>query len=375
MTHVLVPVGTRPEIIKLAPVVNELRAAGMRVTTLGTGQHFTPELSSDIYTDLGWRPDLRWELTAPLPERVGELTARASSLLASLRPDLVLALGDTSTVPAFGLAARATRIPFVHIEAGLRSFNQTSIEEVNRKVGAVCASVHFAPTRLAEEFLLAEGIEASRIHVVGNPVIDAVQAMGIRPTAPALRRGVVVTAHRATNVDVPDRLAKIVEIVRGCASAVGPVLFPAHPRTRERLAALGYAAGLGPGVSVVDPLPYRRMLEELARCQLVVTDSGGIQEEALYLGVPAVVLRTSTPRWEGVELGAVELVGLDPAAALDAAVRLSSPEQVRRVAALDCPYGDGTAGRQIARILTSLVGTSALELTEPDLRGGPPGSR
>jgi UDP-N-acetylglucosamine 2-epimerase (non-hydrolysing) len=375
LRSVLVPFGTRPEVVKLAPVVGALRAAGHEVTVVDTGQHTDPALSSQLQDLLGLTPDVRFALPDDRAARAGALHADAATAVAKFRPDLVLALGDTNTVPAYALAARGAGVPFGHVEAGLRSLNQRSVEEVNRRVAAATAQLHFAPTARAASFLAAEGVAAERIFVVGNPVIDTLVARGTTPRPLDERAGVVVTAHRPTNVDDPARLGRLVAVVRRLADEVGPVTFPVHPRTARRLEETGLAAGLvHPGVTVTAPLDYDTLLATLAAARLAVTDSGGIQEEAAYLGVPVVVLRASTPRWEGVEAGTTTLAGLadDDAAArvLEAALAHASPEGQARAAALPCPYGDGTTGVRVAEILGDERTDALLALTEPDFTDG-----
>ncbi|RBY93897.1 UDP-N-acetylglucosamine 2-epimerase (non-hydrolyzing) [Blastococcus sp. TBT05-19] len=373
--HVLVPFGTRPEVVKLAPVVHALTAAGHEVAVVDTGQHTDPALSSELQDALGLAPTLRFSLPTEQPARTGALHADAAAAVAKFSPDLVLALGDTNTVPAYALAARGAGVPFGHVEAGLRSLNQRSIEEVNRKVAAASAQVHFAPTARAAAFLAAEGVPQERIFVVGNPVIDTLVARGVAPRPVADRAGVLVTAHRPTNVDDPARLARLVTVVRGLADTIGPVTFPVHPRTARRLEETGLAADLAhPGVTLTAPLDYDTLLATLASSRLAVTDSGGIQEEAAYLGVPVVVLRASTPRWEGVEAGTTTLAGLadDDAAArvMAAATAHSSAAGQERAATLPCPYGDGTTGVRIAQILADERTDALLALTEPDFTDG-----
>ncbi|GGK24620.1 UDP-N-acetylglucosamine 2-epimerase (non-hydrolyzing) [Pilimelia terevasa] len=375
--RVLVPCGTRPEIIKLAPVVRALRAAGHAVTTVDTGQHASAELGAARYAELGLPVDIA--LTLPAHDqaaRLGALTAGAVATVARVRPDLVLALGDTATVPAYALAARGLGVPFGHLEAGLRSFNQRSVEEVNRRVAAATAQVHFAPTRQAAAFLAAEGVEDERVFVVGNPVIDALRERGAAPVPPARRTGVLVTAHRPTNVDDPVRLARLARLVEALAAQVGPVTFPVHPRTADRLRAAGLEARLAaaPDVTLAAPLAYDGMLAALAAARVVVTDSGGVQEEAAYLGVPVVVLRRSTPRWEGVTAGSAVLSGLttddEADRALAAARALQTPGSLARLAARECPYGDGTTGAQVAEILGRPELDRLLDLVEPDFTDG-----
>ena len=253
--------------------------------------------------------------------------------------------------------------------------NLRSLEEVNRRVAAATAQLHFAPTARAAKFLAAEGVEERRVFVVGNPVIDTLTTRGISPVPVAGRSGVLVAAHRPTNVDAPARLARLVTVVRALADQVGPVTFPVHPRTTARLAAAGLTAALDhPGITLTGPVDHDTLLAALRSSQLAVTDSGGIQEEAAFLGVPVVVLRSSTPRWEGVEAGTTTLAGLtDDRAAeavLAAAARHTSAAGQARAASLPCPYGDGTSGAQIAAILADERTDALLELTEPDFTDG-----
>ena len=373
--HVLVPFGTRPEVVKLAPVVAALQDAGHRVTTVDTGQHTDPALSSQLQEALGLTPTWRYRLPQEQPARTGALHADAADAMVRFRPDVVLALGDTNTVPAYALAARGAGVPFAHVEAGLRSLNERSLEEVNRRVAAAAAHLHFAPTQRSAAFLAAEGVPTERVFVVGNPVIDTLVARGVTPVAVDERDGVLVTAHRATNVDDPVRLARLVAVVRSLADLVGPVTFPMHPRTAARLEASGLAAELDhPGVLLTGPMDYDKLLLTLASSRVAVTDSGGIQEEAAFLGVPVVVLRSSTPRWEGVEAGTTTLAGLAGDTAVDAVLTAArehaSPAGQARATALPCPYGDGTTGRQVAAVLADERTDALLALTEPDFTGG-----
>ncbi|MDQ1288690.1 MAG: hypothetical protein QG622_2256 [Actinomycetota bacterium] len=373
--RILVPFGTRPEVIKLAPVVRALRSAGHDVTTVDTGQHTSAVMAADVQRDLGLRPDVRLRLPDG-PGRTGRLLSGAVRTLAEHPVDVVLTLGDTHTVPAYALASRTAGIPFAHLEAGLRSFNLRSVEEVNRRVAGAAAQLHFAPTERAASFLAHEGIPPERVFVVGNPVIDALCERGVARVAPSERVGVLITAHRASNVDDPARLARLIGLVAALAREVGPVLFPVHPRTAKRLREHGLSDRLAdlPGVTLRDPLPYPDLLTALASARVVVTDSGGLQEEAAYFGVPVVVLRRSTPRWEGVEQNAAVLTGItsddEASTAAEAARRLAEPVELERIAGLPCPYGDGTTGPQVAAILADPATTPLLELTEPDFTDG-----
>jgi UDP-N-acetylglucosamine 2-epimerase (non-hydrolysing) len=365
--RVLVPFGTRPEIVKLAPVVRGLRAAHIDVTVVATGQHYDTELTDVFYDELGVRPDRVGELQGTAAQRLGAMLTDALELVVTCRPDLVLLLGDTHTVPCFCMAARSARIPIAHLEAGLRSFNETSMEEVNRRVAAATASLHLAPTELAAKFLRAEGVVAERVRVVGNPVIDVLRELGIVARPPDQRSGVVLTAHRANNVDDPVRLAQLVRLAIALARKTESVTFPLHPRTRTRLEAAGMLDRLHvEGIELCPPLPYRDMLARVAGAQVVVTDSGGLQEEAAWLGIPVVVLRRSTPRWEGVAAGTSVLTGMDADRALAATLELITPDAQARVAATPCPYGDGHTAERVAALLRDPATQALLRLEEPN---------
>jgi UDP-N-acetylglucosamine 2-epimerase (non-hydrolysing) len=372
--RILVPFGTRPEVVKVASVVTALRAAGHVVRAVSTGQQHDPRLADDFFTDLDVEPDARWSLPTDEADRVGALLTGAYRELADHPADVVMVLGDTHTVPLFALAARRAGVPVVHLEAGLRSFNERSLEEVHRRAVAAMASMHFAPTSLCRTMLESEGVDPRRISVVGNPITDALARLGPARRPPSARAGVVVTAHRATNVDDPQRLGAVVQCVTDLADQVGPVSFPVHPRTDSRLRAAGLRDGLAthPGVTLTEPLRYGDMLDLVAGAAVVVTDSGGLQEEASWLGVPVVVLRRSTPRWEGVTLGTTALVGLDSALAVAAAQEYASPAEQARIAAVPCPYGDGHVGERIARELATPQVQEMLRLTEPDFSTGLP---
>lgn len=368
--RIVVPVGTRPEIIKLAPVVEALRASGQEVFVVATGQHHDAEMAGGVFSATGLEPDVRWSLPSGAAQRLARLVELATETLATLGPDLVLALGDTESVPTFLLGAHRARVPFAHLEAGLRSFNTTSVEEWNRRLAAAGARLNLAPTPLAARFLAAEGVEAARIRVVGNPALDALARAGLERVPPRAREGALVTAHRATNVDDPGRLERLVGIVAALPAAVGgPVDFPVHPRTAERLAADEALRGrlAEAGVRTGPPLPYPALLERLRRARIAVTDSGGLQEEAAWFGVPVVVLRTSTPRWEGVAAGTSALVGLDDVRAETAVRSLLTPDAEQRAFELPCPYGDGRTGERVAAVLAEEGIEELLRLDEPAL--------
>lgn len=366
--------GTRPEVVKIGPVVHALRAAGAKVTVVATGQQSDPALIDATFAAAGLRPDVTWDLgNGSYLERAGALYAAALIHLDGLGDSAAaIVQGDTTTVPMVAHAARRMLVPVIHVEAGLRSLNQQSLEETNRKFAAAAASIHFAPTEMAAGFLAKEGVEPHRVFVVGNTACDALLQSGVQRTPLEDRLGTVVTAHRATNVDNPERLATIVDTIIELAEMNGPVTFPLHPRSDGRLKEFGLYEKLAnaPGVNLIPPLPYGEMLEALSKCRLIVTDSGGLQEEAAWFGVPVIVMRFSTPRWEGVKAGTAVLAGVSKEKVLTAAERLLGDEAQAHAANVPCPYGVGDTGEQIARVLTGPDVDDLLKLDEPDYTDG-----
>jgi UDP-N-acetylglucosamine 2-epimerase (non-hydrolysing) len=321
---------------------------------VATGQHADPKMAGEVFTGLGYQPDITWELpTSSVSARVGAILASAIDGLAASRPDAVLVLGDTDTAPLVALAARRQGTGVIHVEASLRSFNGHSAEEVNRRVMAATATLNLAPTPLAAQFLRAEGVPAERVHVVGNPVIDVLAASGVPRCPVAERDGVLFTTHRATNVDHPERLRLLVSLLAELGTRYGPVIFPVHPRTERRLAEAGLLDEVKDlaGVQAGPPLAFHELLGCLARSRLVVTDSGGLQEEAAFYGLPAIIMRETTPRWEGIQAGIAALCGVDPARVLAWAARFLQARQLETIARVPCPYGSGDAGPRIAELL------------------------
>ena len=365
--RVTVAVGTRPEVIKIAPVVTALRAIDIGVRVIHTGQHTSATLAQDLELECGLHVDDRWTLPEPASARLASIFEQSLNEFATVPTDAAIVLGDTWTVPLIALAARSHHVPVVHVEAGLRSGNQCSQEEVNRKMVASVASLHLAPTEWAAAELRNEGVSQGSIVVTGNPATDALLATAIERTPHANRNGVLFTAHRASNVDDENTLTEIITIVEGLANTIGDVTFPVHPRTFERLTRFGLLSRTQQAARVVEPLPYQTLLRQLASSRLVVTDSGGLQEEAAWFAVPTIVLRATTPRPEGVALGFARLAGVNTTRVLQHASELVHPEALTRIQSLACPYGDGHTAPRIARAVAEAFSTGRLRLREPAL--------
>jgi UDP-N-acetylglucosamine 2-epimerase (non-hydrolysing) len=352
--RILSVIGTRPEAIKMAPVVHALDAARWAESrVLITGQH--RDLVDDQLAFFGVTPDLDLDVMRPgqsLAELTAALLPALDDALRSEAPDLVLAQGDTTTVLTTALACCYRRIPFGHVEAGLRTGDLTAPfpEEANRVVADQLAALSFAPTEGAAEHLRREG-RTSGVHVTGNPVVDALLWARERisrdgDAADAARRRVLVTTHRRENLG--DGLQGILDAVATLAERGDvEVLLPVHPNPAVEAAVRGRLAGVD-AVTLTPPLSYPDMIRELDRCHLVLTDSGGIQEEAPSLGKPVLVMRHVTERTEGVEAGTAKLVGTEPATIVAAAATLlDDADAYAAMSQAQNPYGDGAAAPRI----------------------------
>lgn len=351
--------GTRPEAIKLAPLAHALRAAPWaELRIVSTGQHRA--LADRMTQWFAITPDRDLDLMRP-GQTVPDLLARAvAALHVALRdehPDCVIAQGDTTTVLATALACRYLGVPFAHVEAGLRTGNlrEPFPEEINRVQAARLAALHFAPTERARRNLLAEGIAPDRIHVTGNTAIDALLWTVARtaadpwPVAPG-RRLLLVTAHRRENFGAP--LLDLCKALRSLADR-GDVelLLPVHPNPNVHDVVHRELAS-HPAIDLREPLDYPDMVRAMRACHLILTDSGGIQEEAPSLGKPVLVLRAATERPEAVEAGVARIVGTDPNTIVDTATRLLDDSVTyAAMARVVHPFGDGAAAARIAELL------------------------
>ncbi|HEX2645275.1 MAG TPA: UDP-N-acetylglucosamine 2-epimerase (non-hydrolyzing) [Thermoanaerobaculia bacterium] len=362
LRKVLVVYGTRPEAIKMAPVIEALRRRpetfAVRVCT--TGQH--REMLDQVQDLFGLTPDLDLQLMQPDQTLNGLAAAALSALdrvLAAEAPDWLLVQGDTTTAMTAGLAAFHRGVKVGHVEAGLRTgdLRHPFPEEANRRIIDLLADALFAPTGRSRDALLAEGTDSVKIHVVGNTVIDALHTLaGQNGHAPGERESpgrpeVLVTVHRRESFGAPIR--EIFAALRRLAETFPEVSFvyPVHRNPNVRGPAFEILGGL-PNLELCEPLDYRELVRRLERCRLVLTDSGGIQEEAPTFGKPVLVLRETTERPEGVDAGVARLVGADRERIFDEAARLlRSEEDYEAMARAVNPYGDGRAAERIAAIL------------------------
>ena len=371
--NILVTFGTRPEAIKLFPVIHALkRERDFNVTVCVTAQH--REMLDQVLDIADIEPDLDLDIMRPnqtLPEMTSRIIRGFDEVLSEVAPDRVMVQGDTTTAMAAALSAFYRKIPVDHVEAGLRSGDIYSPwpEEVNRKVVGSIASLHFAPTVRAAESLMRENVPRDRIFVTGNTVIDALlqtkQRIDEQPALPNYtdqglpdeddnRRIILVTAHRRENFDggmerIAAALLKIVESEDVLA------LFPVHPNPNV-LGPIQAMLGNHPRIRLLPPQDYVPFVRLLSRSYLVLTDSGGVQEEAPALGKPVLVMRDTTERPEGVEAGTALLVGTDPSLIAREALRLLHDRQhYLRMSRAHNPFGDGHASERIIDVLSNEV--------------------
>ncbi len=358
----------RPNFMKVAPVYHALSAqAWCRPVLVHTGQHYDANMSGTFLTDLGLpQPDhaLGVGSGSHAEQTAGVLTAY-EALCLSERPDWTVVVGDVNSTLAATLAAVKLHVPVAHLEAGLRSGDRRMPEEINRIVTDALAAPLWTPSPDADQNLLREGIDPSVIERVGNVMIDSFEMM--RPRIEALEpwrelgldRGgfAVVTLHRPVNVDDPARLADAVEMLRALGQAL-PLVFPVHPRTKARLEDAGLFDRLGaaPGVHLTDPMPYVRFMAFVMAARYALTDSGGIQEETTYLGIPCLTLRDSTERPITLSQGTNRLVRFDSVAAAAEQVLAGDAPAPRRPELWD--------GRTAARVAASLARWLGAEFTE-----------
>ncbi|HPH95246.1 MAG TPA: UDP-N-acetylglucosamine 2-epimerase (non-hydrolyzing) [Anaerolineaceae bacterium] len=361
--------GTRPEAVKMAPVVQRLaQTPGIESRVCVTGQH--RQMLDQVLNLFNIVPETDLNLMRP-DQKLAGLTASIltsiDEVLAAEQPDWVLALGDTTTVISTAMAAFYRKIKFGHVEAGLRTNNKWHPfpEEINRRMASLLADLHFCPTELNRQNLLAEGIADERIRITGNPAIDALQAIASRPApaevtdllarlgvGPGGKRLVLITAHRRENFGQPleDILAALRQIAGRYRGQV-ELVYPVHLNPNVQGPAHAALDGIS-NITLLPPADYLPMVHLQKSAALVLTDSGGLQEEAPALGVPTLVMRETTERPEGVTAGTLRLVGSDTARIVAEASRLlDDPEAHASMAHAANPFGDGHAAERIVAAL------------------------
>ncbi len=316
--------GARPNFIKLAPVARALQAAGgLRLRIVHTGQHYDPGMSQVFFDELGIpEPHVHLDVgSASHGAQMARILERYEALLLEHPPAATVVFGDVNSTVACALAAVKLHVPVAHVEAGLRSFDRSMPEEINRILTDALSDLLLVSEPCGVENLRREGIDEGKVHLVGNVMIDALFAEITRARAEDVPRQLgltsgaygVVTLHRPANVDRPEVLGALLRLLHALASEL-PLVFPMHPRTRAAAERSGLAELIvtGNGLRVIDPVPYRQNLALMAGAKVVLTDSGGMQEETTVLGIPCLTCRENTERPVTVERGTSRLVGSDP---------------------------------------------------------------
>ncbi len=348
-------VGARPNFMKVAPVMRALDSLGVRQVLVHTGQHYDANMSKIFFEELALpEPDIYLGVGSDTHARqTARIMTAFEDIVRQDRPDLVLVAGDVNSTVAAALVTAKQQIPLGHIEAGLRSFDRAMPEEVNRVVVDHLSDLLFVTEQSGLDHLAQEGIASQKIHLVGNCMVDSLlahrdnalaaapwESFGVSPQGYGL-----VTLHRPSNVDDPSTLEVLLRTL-GQVSERLPLLFPVHPRTRARIADAGLP--MPPGLTLVGPQPYLSFLGLMAQARLVLTDSGGIQEETTVLNVPCLTLRHNTERPVTVTQGSNRLVGTDPEAILGGVEAVLSDTWQR---AERPPLWDGEASRRIAEVI------------------------
>jgi len=365
MPKVAIIVGTRPEAIKMAPIAIEARRRrGVKPVLILTAQH--RQMCDEVLEIFRLKPDHDLDIMKPrqsLFEVTARLVRKLEKVLAAEKPDIVLVQGDTTSTFVGSLAAYYLKIPVGHVEAGLRTYRKYSPfpEEINRKLTTALTDLHFAATATARDSLLSEGVPGRRISVVGNPVIDALLHVASKKyrfsseelAAIDFRRNkvIAVTAHRRESWgrSFENMMRALREIARRHTEAL--VVFPVHPNPNVR-GTVKRILGGAERVLLIDPLGYKDFVKLLKSCSFIITDSGGIQEEAPSLGKPVLLMREVTERPEAVKAGAVKIVGTSTRRIVSAAAELlESDKAYRKMLVRKNPYGDGHAAEKIMDVI------------------------
>jgi UDP-N-acetylglucosamine 2-epimerase (non-hydrolysing) len=348
--------GTRPEIIKMSPIISLCEENDLDYYVIHTGQHYSYNMDEIFFAQLRL-PNPKYQLgigSGSHGFQTGRMLEKIEEILVSDPCDVVLVQGDTNTVLAGSLAASKLQIKLGHVEAGLRSFDLIMPEEINRRVSDHISDYLFAPTKISRDYLLKEGISDERIHVVGNTIVDAlyrniefsreIGANQLNELSLNHKGYFLVTAHRVENVDNLERFSKIIRSLDLLIEKYGlTVVYPIHPRSRKMMESHSLVSSR---IKFIDPLGYFEFIQLLDNAKLVLTDSGGIQEESCILGVPCVTLRDNTERPETITIGSNQLSGVEPENVLTCVSDILEKKNK-----WINPYGDGNTSKKILEII------------------------
>ena len=358
---VCIIVGTRPEIIKMSPIVRECEKRRLDYMLIHTGQHYSYNMDKIFFDDLEIK-EPKYKLNVGKKyftdcSQTGEIIKGIEKILTKEKPDVALVEGDTNSVLAGAIASVKLHIKLGHVEAGLRSFDRGMPEEINRILTDHCSNLLFAPTKISKQNLLNEDIPKKKIFVTGNTIVDAVhQNLNIAKKKSKIMNDlgiedeyVLLTVHRQENVDVKQRFSNI---IRALTKIDFPVIFPIHPRSRKMAKRFKLYNKLKNAVKLMEPIGYLDFLNLLSNAKLVLTDSGGIQEEACILNTPCLTLRDNTERPETIDAGANYLVGTNPKRIAKMVNKiLNNRGFEKRMRNAKNPFGDGRSGERIVDIL------------------------
>lgn len=369
--------GTRPEIIKMAPIIRHAKQYDFELVIIHSGQHYDYEMSKVFLEELGI-DEINENLNVGSGShgtQLARMIEKYEKTIMKYTPDIVLALGDTNTVAAAALVCSKINIPFGHVEAGIRSYDLTMPEEFNRRFAGIGAGIHFAPTKQAILNLYYEGIDPSRIYLTGNTIVDATKehASIAKQKSKILekldiqnKRLIAVTFHRPANVDSKDNLEGIVNALISLKDFT--LVIPVHPRTKKQLKKFNLEKKLAScgHIILTEPMSYLDFLLIMQESEMIITDSGGLQEEAISLKKPCITLRTNTERPETVKLGVNFLVGSDTEKIIQAVQNLVKSDKINQLLQdVKNPYGDGTASINILQIIKTRLENQNLKFTSP----------
>ena len=374
---IAIVIGTRPEIIKMAPVIDEIIKRNLDYVLIHTGQHYDHEMSDQFFSDLELpTPDYNIGVgSGSHGEQTAEMMKGIENVFLEEKPDMVMVQGDTNAVLAGAIVASKLHIPVGHVEAGLRSFDKTMPEEINRMVADVCSQLYYVPTEESAVNLIVEGINPKNVIITGNTVVDAcLRNLKIAENNSDIldqfevdEKILTLTMHRAENVDNLERLTQITDALIELDELT--IIFPVHPRTLKNLENFGLLSKLvkKDNIKLIKPIGYLDFLLLLSNSDMVMTDSGGLQEEAITLDVPCMTLRYNTERPETVTAGGNILVGSNKDKIIETAnLIMNDPKTRETMKKAINPYGDGKASSRILNVTLTDYENGELEIKSPE---------